>query len=157
MTTLQISHLSAGYGNRPILRDVSLTVNAGEVVALVGPNGAGKSTLIRVVSGVVAARAGEVRLDEVDLLRIKSMARARLVAVVSQMIHLPVHASWLNQVEIYFSVVQRKLITPDDFADTDELARQITAFEKRYNQAARPFDWRFSRNDLNHLLNRLAA
>ena len=89
MTTLQISHLSAGYGNRPILRDVSLTVNAGEVVALVGPNGAGKSTLIRVVSGVVAARAGEVRLDEVDLLRIKSMARARLVAVVSQMIHLP--------------------------------------------------------------------
>ena len=75
----------------------------------------------------------------------------------AQMIHLPVHASWLNQVEIYFSVVQRKLITPDDFADTDELARQITAFEKRYNQAARPFDWRFSRNDLNHLLNRLAA
>jgi len=75
----------------------------------------------------------------------------------AQMIHLPVHASWPNQVEIYFSVVQRKLITPDDFADTDELARQITAFEKRYNQAARPFDWRFSRNDLNHLLNRLAA
>ena len=69
----------------------------------------------------------------------------------------PVHASWLNQVEIYFSVVQRKLITPDDFADTDELARQITVFEKRYNQAARPFDWRFSRNDLNHLLDRLAA
>ena len=75
----------------------------------------------------------------------------------AQMIHLPVHASWPNQVEIYFSVVQRKLITPDDFADTDELARQITAFEKRYNHAARPFDWRFSRNDLNHLLNRLAA
>jgi hypothetical protein len=73
------------------------------------------------------------------------------------MIHLPVHASWPNQVEIYFSVVQRKLITPDDFADTDELARQITAFEKRYNHAARPFDWRFSRNDLNHLLDRLAA
>jgi hypothetical protein len=75
----------------------------------------------------------------------------------AQMIHLPVHASWLNQVEIYFSVVQRKLITPDDFADTDELAHQITTFENRYNQAARPFDWRFSRNDLHHLLDRLAA
>lgn len=75
----------------------------------------------------------------------------------AQMIHLPVHASWLNQVEIYFSVVQRKLITPDDFADTDELTHQITTFEKRYNQAARPFDWRFSRNDLRHLLDRLAA
>ena len=53
------------------------------------------------------------------------------------MIHLPVHASWLNQVEIYFSVVQRKLLTPDDFADLDELAERLTAFEHRYN-ARRP-------------------
>ena len=45
------------------------------------------------------------------------------------MVHLPVHASWLNQVEIYFSVIQRKLLTPDDFADLDDLAEQITAFE----------------------------
>jgi hypothetical protein len=45
----------------------------------------------------------------------------------------------------------------DEFADTDELAQQITTFENRYNQAARPFDWRFSRNDLHHLLDRLAA
>lgn len=75
----------------------------------------------------------------------------------AQMIHLPVHASWLNQVEIYFSVVQRKLLTPDDFADTDDVANKITAFENRYNQAARPFDWRFGRDDLNHLLERIAA
>ena len=73
------------------------------------------------------------------------------------MIHLPVHASWLNQVEIYFSVIQRKLLTPDDFADLDDLASKITAFEKRYNTAARPFDWRFGRTDLNRLLNRIAA
>ena len=51
----------------------------------------------------------------------------------ARMIHLPVHASWLNQVEIYFSVVQRKLLTPDDFADLDNLAGKITAFEHRYN------------------------
>jgi transposase len=75
----------------------------------------------------------------------------------ARMIHLPVHASWLNQVEIYFSVVQRKLLTPDDFASTDVLAAKITEFEKRYNQAARPFDWRFDRNDLNQLLDRIAA
>ena len=75
----------------------------------------------------------------------------------AQMIHLPVHASWLNQVEIYFSVIQRKLLTPDDFADLDTLANKITAFEKRYNDAARPFDWRFGRTDLNQLLNRIAA
>ena len=73
------------------------------------------------------------------------------------MIHTPVHASWLNQVEIYFSVIQRKLLTPDNFADLDELAEQITAFETRYNQAARPFDWRFTNDDLDQLLNRLAA
>ena len=73
------------------------------------------------------------------------------------MIHLPVHASWLNQVEIYFSVVQRKLLTPDDFANLNNLAERLTAFEHRYNVAARPFDWRFNRDDLNRLLDRIAA
>jgi hypothetical protein len=65
------------------------------------------------------------------------------------MVHLPVHASWLNQVEVYFSVIQRKLLTPDDFEDLDELATQILAFDKHYNAAARPFDWKFTRTDLN--------
>jgi hypothetical protein len=73
------------------------------------------------------------------------------------MIHLPVHASWLNQVEIYFSVVQRKLLTPDDFANLNNLAERLTAFEHRYNDAARPFDWRFNRDDLNRLIDRIAA
>jgi transposase len=72
------------------------------------------------------------------------------------MVHLPVHASWLNQVEIYFSVIQRKLLVPDDFADLGILASQILAFEDRYNAAARPFDWKFTRTDLNQLLHRLA-
>jgi transposase len=74
----------------------------------------------------------------------------------AQMVHLPVHASWLNQIEIYFSVIQRKLLVPDDFADLGILARQILAFEDRYNAAATPFDWQFTRTDLNQLLNRLA-
>jgi hypothetical protein len=73
----------------------------------------------------------------------------------AQMIHLPVHASWLNQVEVYFSVIQRKLLTPDDFEDLDELEAQILAFEQHYNAAARPFDWRFTRTDLNKLLARV--
>lgn len=73
----------------------------------------------------------------------------------AQMVHLPVHASWLNQVEIYFSVIQRKLLSPDDFEDLDELATQILAFEKHYNAAARPFDWRFTRTNLNQLLTRI--
>ena len=71
------------------------------------------------------------------------------------MVHLPVRASWLNQVEVYFSVIQRKLLTPDDFEDLDELAAQILTFEKHYNAAARPFDWKFTRTDLNRLLARI--
>jgi hypothetical protein len=71
------------------------------------------------------------------------------------MVHLPVHASWLNQVEVYFSVLQRKLLVPDDFADLGILASQILAFEKRYNASARPFEWKFTRTDLNRLLSRL--
>ena len=71
------------------------------------------------------------------------------------MIHLPVHASWLNQVEIYFSFTQRKLLTPDDSDDLATLAERIQAFEQRYNNAAGPFDWRFNTDDLHRLLQRL--
>ena len=73
------------------------------------------------------------------------------------MVHTPVHASWLNQIEIYFSVLQRKLLTPDHVASLDHLAERLTAFEARYNQAAQPFDWRFTRDDLHRLLQRIAA
>ena len=73
------------------------------------------------------------------------------------MIQLPVHASWLNQVEIYFAVIQPKLLSPNDFPNLDIPANRLTAFEARYNAAARPFDWRFNRTDLNRLLTRIAA
>jgi hypothetical protein len=73
----------------------------------------------------------------------------------AQMVHLPVHASWLNQVEVYFSVIRRRLLTPDDFEDLDELAAQILAFENHYNAVAGPFDWKFTRADLNQLLVRI--
>jgi iron complex transport system ATP-binding protein len=64
-------------------------VAAGEVLALVGPNGAGKSTLLRVLSGIVPARGGQARLDGTDLLRLGAGERARRLAVVPQMVHLP--------------------------------------------------------------------
>lgn len=57
--------------------------------------------------------------------------------------------------KVYFSVIQRKLLSPGDFEDLDELAAQILAFEEHYNAAARPFDWRFTRTDLNRLLARV--
>ena len=71
------------------------------------------------------------------------------------LVHLPVHASWLNQIEIYFSIVQRKVVTPNDFLDLAEVAQRLLAFQHRYQEAAVPFDWRFTRSDLDRLLRRL--
>ena len=73
-----------------------------------------------------------------------------------RLIHLPTHASWLNQIEIYFSVVQRKVLTPNDFADLEVLAEHLIAFQERYEQAAEPFAWKFTRHDLDRLLSGLA-
>jgi DDE superfamily endonuclease len=57
------------------------------------------------------------------------------------LVQTPVHASWLNQAEIYLSIVQRKVLTPNDFAGLDTLERQLLAFGRRYEQIATPFEW----------------
>jgi hypothetical protein len=56
-----------------------------------------------------------------------------------RLVHLPLHASWLNQIEIYFSVIQRKVLTPNDFRDLAEVERRLLAFQHRYQQTAVPF------------------
>ena len=71
------------------------------------------------------------------------------------MVHTPVHASWLNQIEIYFSVVQRKVVSPNDFTDLEVVIKRLTDFEAHYNQAAKPFKWKFTTTDLTDLLQRL--
>ncbi len=75
----------------------------------------------------------------------------------AHLIHLPVHASWLNQIEIFFSVVQRKVLTPNDFVDLDDVEARLLAFQTRYETSAKPFEWKFTRHDLGLLLKRLAA
>jgi transposase len=86
-----------------------------------------------------------------------SIDRMRAAWPTATLVHLPVHASWLNQIEVVFSVLQRKVVKPVDFADLDDLAARLTAFEPRYNAAAHPFDWRFTRADLDDLLKRIDA
>ncbi|HEY2764632.1 MAG TPA: IS630 family transposase [Pseudonocardiaceae bacterium] len=71
------------------------------------------------------------------------------------MVHTPVHASWLNQVEIYFSVIQRKVVSPNDFTTLDQVEQRLTDFEQRYNATARPFQWKFTPADLDDLLARI--
>jgi len=71
------------------------------------------------------------------------------------MVHTPTHASWLNQTEIYFSVVQRKVVSPNDFTHLDQVKQRLADFEQRYNATARPFQWKFTPTDLDDLLHRI--
>jgi DDE superfamily endonuclease len=81
-----------------------------------------------------------------------TQAHPRLVPV-----HGPVHASWLNQIEIYFSIVQRKVLTPNDFPDLEEVAKRLANFERYFEGIAHPFEWKFTRKDLNALIARMRA
>ncbi len=72
-------------------------------------------------------------------------------------VHLPIHASWLNQVEIYFSILQRKVLTPPEAESLEDLAATILGFQVGYEAMARPFEWKFTRADLAGLLTRLAV
>jgi hypothetical protein len=72
-----------------------------------------------------------------------------------RVVHGPIHASWLNQIEIYFSIIQRKVLTPNDFASLTLLADRLERFERHYEIIAKPFEWKFTRHDLAKLMQRL--
>lgn len=71
------------------------------------------------------------------------------------LVHLPKHASWLNQIEIYFSILARKALTPCHFDSLDQLTERILGFQTEFKKTATPFDWTFTRRDLHTLLDRL--
>jgi hypothetical protein len=73
------------------------------------------------------------------------------------MVHTPVHASWLNQVEIYFSIIQRKVLTPNDFASLEEVEQRLRLYEELSNRQPRPFRWKFDRAALQAFLKKLEA
>ena len=72
-------------------------------------------------------------------------------------VHGPIHASWLNQIEIYFSILQRKVLTPNDFSCLAEVEDRLLRFQEYYESMATPFDWRFTRDDLARLIKKLAT
>lgn len=132
---LEITNLSIVYGSQAVLRDVSLQVAAGEVVALVGPNGAGKTTLLRAINGALKPAVGTIRIQEQDATRLSALARARLMAVVPQARSLPEaftvwqtvllgrtpHIGWLGKTtESDMAQVQQALT----FTDTLGLAKR---------------------------------
>ena len=85
----------------------------------------------------------------------RSIQRAQTWDPRLQLVHTPCHASWLNQIEIYFSIVQRKVLTPNDFAGTAELADRLRSFESHFAKIGKPFEWTFTRDDLTKLLKKL--
>lgn len=94
---------------------------------------------------------GSSHRGEASVQRLTS-AYPRLVPV-----HAPVHASWLNQIEIYFSVVQRKALTPNDFPSLQAVAERLAGFERYFESIAQPFQWKFTRADLNALVARMRS
>ena len=75
----------------------------------------------------------------------------------TELVHLLIHASWPNHVEIFFSIVQSKVVKPQEFKDLAKLVERLLAFQDRYNRTAIPFNWRFGRKSLDELLERLAT
>lgn len=73
------------------------------------------------------------------------------------LVHGPIHASWLNQIELYFSIVQRKCLTPNDVPSLAAVAERLQAFERYYETIAKPFEWTFTRRDLAALLRKKTA
>ena len=67
----------------------------------------------------------------------------------------PVHASWLNQIEIYFSIVQRKVLTPMEVTDQAMLTTRLLNFQDYYQETAQPFSWKFTTADLKKRLEAL--
>ena len=78
MDLLSASHLAKSYKGRQVVRDVSLTVNSGQIVGLLGPNGAGKTTCFYMIVGLVNADKGRISINDQDLTGLPIFARARL-------------------------------------------------------------------------------
>jgi ABC-type cobalamin/Fe3+-siderophores transport system ATPase subunit len=81
---IEIQNLSAGYGPKTVLRDFSLHVESGQVVAVIGPNGCGKSTMLRCVAGLLAPQGGKIVVNGHDLQTLPLRERARILALLPQ-------------------------------------------------------------------------
>ena len=85
----------------------------------------------------------------------RSIARLKQKHSRLVLVHGPVHASWLNQIEIYFSILQRKALTPNDFASLEAVEQRLLGFQQHYESIAKPFEWKFTRRDLADLLQKM--
>ncbi|MEM1289270.1 MAG: amino acid ABC transporter ATP-binding protein [Pseudomonadota bacterium] len=125
MAYLSVDGMSAGYGNVPVLSDVSLAVEKGEIAALIGPSGSGKSTLLRALVGLSRPQAGVVRIggETIDYADRKSLRRARdRFAIVFQQYNLFQNMTALRNVTIAPDIVKKR-----GKKEVDELACELLA------------------------------
>jgi hypothetical protein len=71
------------------------------------------------------------------------------------LVNTPVQASWLNQIEVYFSIVQLKALMPVDLSDLKAAEQRLLDFQRHYEEIATPFEWKFTRDDLHKMLAKL--
>ncbi len=116
------------------------------------------TTLNRSSSGRFAASPRRAAAEDHGPNRVSpSISDAALHKLIVFYIDLPSVFVLTHQIEIYFSIVQRKVLTPNDFDDLAEVKQRLTAFQQLYNEIAEPFAWNFTREKLNAWLARLSA
>ncbi|KAF0110921.1 MAG: iron complex transport system ATP-binding protein [Chloroflexi bacterium] len=131
---LTIKKICAGYNGKIILKEISLNVAQGSVIALIGPNGSGKTTLIRTVSGVLPPASGDLLFNREDLTALSVQERSRVIAVVPQMRTLPPaftvreavtlgrtpYLNWLGQISDHDLEIINQALTQTDLLDLAE-------------------------------------
>jgi lipopolysaccharide export system ATP-binding protein len=133
MSVLTATHLSKQYKGRKVVRDVSLSIESGEVVGLLGPNGAGKTTCFYMIVGLVALDQGEVHLDKTDLSRLPMHQRARL-----GLSYLPQEASVFRKLSVEDNIMailetQAELTPAEREQRLEELLQELHVTERRKN------------------------
>jgi len=125
MSRLEALNLAKSYKGRPVIKDVSLNVNSGEIVGLLGPNGAGKTTCFYMIVGLVRADTGNIRLDNVDLTRMPIHERAR-----RGLGYLPQEASVFRKLSVHDNLMailenQKSLTRQEQLDKAEELLQEF--------------------------------
>jgi lipopolysaccharide export system ATP-binding protein len=133
MSVLTATHLSKQYKGRKVVRDVSLSIESGEIVGLLGPNGAGKTTCFYMIVGLVPLDQGEIHLDKTDLTRLPMHQRARL-----GLSYLPQEASVFRKLSVEDNVMailetQKDLTPAEREQRLEELLQELHVADRRQN------------------------
>jgi lipopolysaccharide export system ATP-binding protein len=131
MSVLTATHLSKQYKGRKVVRDVSLSIESGEVVGLLGPNGAGKTTCFYMIVGLVPVDQGEIHLDKTGLTRLPMHQRARL-----GLSYLPQEASVFRKLSVEDNIMailetQKEMTPVEREQRLEELLQELHVTERR--------------------------